>query len=414
MNIIVLVIDRLHAGFLGCYGNSWVATPHFNRLAADGFVFDQACVDHPDLHSLCQSWWTGRHPLAPVHCRAEETLAQRFSDAGWVTTCLTDEPALATHPLCRGFDELIRLGAAEGAAETYEICESADQTQIAQFFAAAAQFLQDAREPFFLWAHSRGMGTAWDAPQELRQNYAQEDEAHPPPVIKPPCRYLAATDDPDELWGLCQVYAAQVTLADECLGGLLELLESEQLGQDTVLVVLGARGFPLGRNGRLGLIDQSLYGELVQTPWLMRLPNGLGRAGRTQCLVQPCNLASTLFELAGIAHENLGVNRSVVPVIREDVLSLGDRICLVGEGGERALRTPAWYLRIPAASKSGEAAPPPELYGKPDDRWEVNDVADRCPEIVAAMQAAHDTLSSCLTDGGELPALDESLANDPR
>src|SRR5579864_8245994 len=118
MNIIVLVIDRLHAGFLGCYGNTWVATPHFNRLAAEGFVFDQAYVDNPGLPQLCRSWWTGRHSLVPSVMQGEESLAHRFSQAGWTTSCLTDEPALAEHPLIGGFDELIRVGAADGAAGT--------------------------------------------------------------------------------------------------------------------------------------------------------------------------------------------------------------------------------------------------------------------------------------------------------
>ena len=41
MNAIIVAIDRLHAGYLGCYGNAWILTPAFNRLAAEGFVFDQ-------------------------------------------------------------------------------------------------------------------------------------------------------------------------------------------------------------------------------------------------------------------------------------------------------------------------------------------------------------------------------------
>ena len=41
MNIISIVIDRLHFGYLGCYGNSWIETPNFDQLAASGFLFDQ-------------------------------------------------------------------------------------------------------------------------------------------------------------------------------------------------------------------------------------------------------------------------------------------------------------------------------------------------------------------------------------
>ena len=33
MNVICLVIDGLQAGYLGCYGNSWLPTPGFDQLA---------------------------------------------------------------------------------------------------------------------------------------------------------------------------------------------------------------------------------------------------------------------------------------------------------------------------------------------------------------------------------------------
>ena len=38
MNAICLVIDRLHCGYLGCYGNAWVGMPGIVRLAAESFV----------------------------------------------------------------------------------------------------------------------------------------------------------------------------------------------------------------------------------------------------------------------------------------------------------------------------------------------------------------------------------------
>ena len=41
----------------------------------------------------------------------------------------------------------------------------------------------------------------------------------------------------------------------------------------------------------------------------------------------------------------------------------------------------------------------PQLYGKPDDRWEVNDVADRCPEIVEQLQSAANDFRACLESG---------------
>jgi arylsulfatase A-like enzyme len=294
-----------------------------------------------------------------------------------------------------------------------------EQTEVAQFFAAAMQVLERPQEPFFLWLHSRGMGAAWDAPYEFREQYAEEEEREPPRIVEPPCRYLSEADDPDEIWGICQAYAGQVSLVDECLGGLLEMLDAEQLTADTALVVLGARGFPLGRNGRLGGVDQALHGELIQTPWIVRLPDAIGAMARSRALAQPCDLMTTLLELGGLRTsgvEDRLVSRSLLPMIRDDATWQRDRICLASGGGELGLRTPAWYLRLPAPRSTPEESPVSELYVKPDDRWDVNDVASRCPEVVAAMRAAHDESASTLAlgQGGEWPSLDELLANDLR
>lgn len=47
--------------------------------------------------------------------------------------------------------------------------------------------------------------------------------------------------------------------------------------------------------------------------------------------------------------------------------------------GAQVLRTSQWLLR------RGDASSPPELYAKPDDRWEANNVADRLPEETAEL-----------------------------
>ena len=49
MKVLVLAPRGLHLGFVGCYGNDWVATPNLDRLAAEGVVFDQHLLDRPDL-----------------------------------------------------------------------------------------------------------------------------------------------------------------------------------------------------------------------------------------------------------------------------------------------------------------------------------------------------------------------------
>src|SRR5438094_626669 len=47
MKILVLEARGLHLGFLGCYGNNWIATPNLDRVAAEGVVFDRHFHDCP-------------------------------------------------------------------------------------------------------------------------------------------------------------------------------------------------------------------------------------------------------------------------------------------------------------------------------------------------------------------------------
>src|SRR5438874_2724726 len=58
MKILVLNAGALHLGYLGCYGNEWVATAALDRLAAEGVVFDQHYADRPGSARSC---WTGRY-----------------------------------------------------------------------------------------------------------------------------------------------------------------------------------------------------------------------------------------------------------------------------------------------------------------------------------------------------------------
>ena len=48
MNAIVIVLRGCPAGWLGAYGNEWVATPNLDRGASEAVVFDHHLSDCPD------------------------------------------------------------------------------------------------------------------------------------------------------------------------------------------------------------------------------------------------------------------------------------------------------------------------------------------------------------------------------
>jgi hypothetical protein len=154
----------------------------------------------------------------------------------------------------------------------------------------------------------------------------------------------------------------------------------------------------------VGPCDDALYGELVSVPWMLRFPDAAGAALRSQALAEPSDLWATLLDwwhIQGVPASPTG--RSVMPLVRGDADVLRDRLCLAA-GAERALRTPAWHLR------AGEE---PELFAKPDDRWEVNNVATRCPDVVEGLQEALKQYEQAISAGTglALPPLSDVLRN---
>ncbi len=129
----------------------------------------------------------------------------------------------------------------------------------------------------------------------------------------------------------------------------------------------------------------SLHEELIHVPCLLRLPNGTGAADRSQVLVQPADLAWTLADWFQLASDQLAPwGQSWLPLLRGEQQSIRDRVCMLGgDGGEQAIRTPAWHLIV---SDKPEIAR--RLYAKPDDRWEANEVSDRCVDIADGLLAA--------------------------
>ncbi len=269
MNAICLVIDRLHRGFLGAYGNTWIETPAFDRLAAESFVFDQMLVDSSRLGPLYRSFWQGLHALAPAMDN-RPTLPALLREAGVHCTLLTDDRAVIEHPLAIEFDDCIQIDppwqsqmAAEGAYE---------ETHLARCFLQIVDWVQTARRPFFLWCHLGSLGTTWDAPQECRERYWDESD---PPLLSTadvPDRMLPQGFDPDELLVYTQAYAGQIALLDTCLGGFLDVLDELPAAHKTLLALTASRGLPMGEHLRLGPCDEALHGELVHVPLVLRFP----------------------------------------------------------------------------------------------------------------------------------------------
>jgi len=370
MNTLCLVLDRLHAGYLGAYGNSWIETPELDRLASAAFVFDQCRTDSPCLKHLYRSYWQGWHAACPEPEQSQEmALPSLLAQSGLHTALLGDDLDVLRFPPARSFAEQVEFD----WTSTGTPAASIEETQMAGAFAQLIDWLQQRpANPFFAWCHLAGLGREWDAPREFRERYRDEEDPEPDESSQVPCRRLPQDYDPDEVLAATQAYAGQVTIVDACFGALWESMEEAGLAENTLVALLAPRGIPLGEHGRLGPVDDAIYSPVPHVPLVLRFPDGLGAAARSQALVEPADVWATLLEWHNVAPPARPTAKSLMPLVRGDADSLRDRLLVVG-AGEWGLRTPAWYLRH---------CGPDELYAKPDDRWEVNDVAQRCQELV--------------------------------
>lgn len=407
-NVICLVLDGWNTTAVGAFGNTWLETPAIDRLAVQSLLFDQFLIDAVELSDLYRGWWTGRGALADLGPRSTMApLAELVRAAGWNTALVTDEPLVAGELRAEPFAERILIPVESRPVPSDEI----DQTQLFRLFAAAGEWVASAREPFFLWLHGQAMFGAWDAPLDIRRRFMEEDDPEPPESAEVPNLFLPEDFDPDTRTGFRYAYGGQAMVLDLCLEALLNALDEAGVANRTLVSVCGGRGFPLGEHRRVGLCDGALYEELVHVPWLLRLPDGRGALRRRNNLVQPCDLFATLMEFCGIAGAGAGAAQtgaaSVLRSIDDESWPVRDRVCLFSpDGGQRAIRTPAWYLREPRGGPAG-------LYAKPDDRWEANDVAVRCGPIAEALSRVLDETIAAARAGrlDRLEPLDDSLVS---
>jgi arylsulfatase A-like enzyme len=394
------VVDRLGAGFLGPYGATWLDTPAFNQLAVESLLIEHALSDSSELWQVYRSYWTGRHAAMPA--QDSPTLASLASAAGYQTCLLTDDRSVAEHPLAAGFQEKVMVPSrtAPQAAASFE------ETQLGRFFAAAAERMRTARPPFVLWVHAQGMQGLWDAPWDLRTQWSDEDDPQPPEFVEPPVRLLTGRLDPDELLGVMHAYAAQVTVLEECWKAFFgDFLDSRQ-ARSTALVFTSPRGYPLGEHRRIGPVDGDLYGETLRVPLLLRFPEGLAAGHRAQAITQPADLFATLVDWLEAPGETADVwGRSLLPLAAGEGWPR-DRAVAV-HGGEQAIRTPAWFLRRAAepAGEYGEGQESngsrAELFVKPDDQWEINEVSDRLPDVVEELLGVLENFQSAVAANEE-------------
>lgn len=365
--ILVVTLDRLPAWILPAYGSTWVAMPSLDALAGRGLLFDRVIT-------------TGGDELATLR-------GLGLSGLGAEAVVVTDAASVAA--AARSGEDGVPVRLVEAVARP-AAATAATATNLARLMAAAREAVTAGRHAV-VWCHAASLGVAWDAPAECRAAYVDPEDPPPYSGAAVPEMAVDADTDPDLLVGIRQAFAGQLTHLDACLGPLFDAAAGWHV------LVAGVRGLGLGLHGCVGTGPLPPFSELVHVPAILADATGRMAAQRFGGLVVPADLGATLAEMRGAsaaapAADAPWQGRSLAGLLNDWSAPARDRVVVATAHGG-AVVTAGWHL-LAAADR------PPRLFHKPDDAFELCDVADRCADIVAELAPLAQAAAAGDTDRG--------------
>lgn len=357
-NVVLVTLDTTRADFLGSAGAAGNPTPHLDALADEGVRFAAAVSASAVTPVSHASILTGQYPYhhglrvlagAGGYRLPDDvpTLTTVLRARGYATAAVHSAfPVSSIYGFQRGFErfeEVAGTGLRErpDGGEDWDIV--AGQRRSDATTELALDFLETAREPFFLWIHY------WD-PHD--------------PALLPPLEFLRgkAPFGPDgrPLYGTRELYGAEVSYVDEELGRVVAALRERGAWDRTITAIVADHGEGLddgvARHGWHA--HRILYQEQIHVPLLLRVP-GAAAGREVDALVSTVDLFPTLLDYLDLAPPGAVDGTSLRPLIEgsggTDRIAYADQINLWDDNAGLIERLPKADL----------------LHVAMDDRWKL-------------------------------------------
>ena len=417
-NIVVVITDDLGYGDLSCYGQKHFATPHLDRMAAEGLRFTRhysgATVCAPARCSLMtgrdggHASIRGNGPFALRPDPQDRTIATMLREAGYDTaligkSCVTGNTQTPETLRAKGFDHFYGTTDHKDAHFRYPkfVYQNSERVELEGntlyqgphydldlYRREAAKWIggRGDQKPFFLILSLPVPHASLDAPESAlaRVRGGITDEKSVKRAHYGGTKEVKAT------------YAAMVTLVDDIIGELLAQLRDKGLDDNTLVLFTSDNGSHseggyhhsmLASNGPLRGGKRDLYEGGIRVPLVARWPKGCPGGRVTDHACAFWDYLPTFCELAGIPVPGEIEGLSFAPLLAGNSSAQKQHPTLYWEfhelGGRRALIAGDWKL-VQYGLKPG-AFGKPQLYQIRDDVSEANDLAGKHPEKVTEL-----------------------------
>jgi N-sulfoglucosamine sulfohydrolase len=283
-NVLFIIADDASCHFSEAYGCRWVRTPHVDRLAAAGVVFDNAYVPTSKCAPCRAGILTGRNPW-----QLEEAANHwpTFPPGFKAFTEVLAEQGVA----CGGAGKVWGPGVALTAGGEQRTWGLNGGTKAAKKGEKPAErfrrFLAERPpgKPFFYWFGSGNPHRAYERDAGIAAGRKPADIDRVP----------ACWPDTDVVRRDMLDYATEIEAFDAEVGGLVAMLDESGLADDTVVIVTSDHGMPFPR------VKGHTFDLAHRVPLVVRWPRGVVRPGRHEtALVGAIDFAPTILALHGL------------------------------------------------------------------------------------------------------------------
>ena len=396
-NIVLLGVDSLLATHMSCYGYHRLTTPHIDRFAERGTLFEKTYSPHIPTTSAYASMLTGLDTFSTqvVALRHQgplreevKTLAEILRDAGYDTTCVG-----FSGPSARGFDTYLEYsGWGPDDSGRSPKAENLNKTTLPELNRLIDQ---SDEKPFFLFLRHMDPHSPYLPPAPYERMFYHGDECDPSnksmePVMtfKPFCDYFASWMPPgitDKDYVIAQ-YDGAIAYMDACIQTLFNALETRGVLDETIVVINGDHGETL-YDHECWFDHHGLYDVTLHVPLIIRYPGRVPAGKRVAGYNQHKDLVPTLLELADIETNIAFDGESLTSLMNGEITSYESEFYITECTWMRkhGWRTPEWKL-IVALEPDFHFKPPVELYNLIQDPDENNNLVDVHPDIVNVLE----------------------------
>jgi arylsulfatase A-like enzyme len=396
-NLIFLGIDSLRADHMSLYGYDRLTTPHMDKLAAQGAVFENMISPSIPTTPGYSSMFTGMDVFGTdvVALRHEgplgdhlKTLAEVLGENGYNTTCV----GFSGNQASRGFQNYIDFTGwgswEEGRSLKAENCNAVSIPELKRLAA------ED--KPFCLFMRHMDPHSPYLPPSPFERMFYDKDEfdtsnhsLDPVMTFKPFCDYFASWFPPhckDKDYIIAQ-YDGAVAYMDSCIANIFETVQSLGIEEETLIIIDSDHGETL-HDHECWYDHHGLYECTLHIPMVLVYPGKIPAGQRFADHVHMKDIMPTLLELMEIETDIKFDGRSLVPLIegKERIQEPEYYITECTWMRKHGWRTPEWkYMH--ALEPDMHFKPEIELYNLLKDPEEYNNVAEEEPELVAMFEA---------------------------